>query len=128
MVGVMQLTFMQAIARMEGFYVTGSRANRNNNPGNLNFAPWQSAFGAVLETIPAGIQETARFGAYPTADAGFAAMRTLLQHDYLGLTVSAALNKWAPPSDGNDVSSYQAGVCEMTGMQPTDVLTAENIG
>ena len=126
--GVMQLTFMQAIARMEGFYKVGSRANRNNNPGNLNFAPWQAALGAVLETIPAGIQETARFAHFPMPAVGWVAMRTLLQNDYLGLTVAAALNKWAPPSDCNDVSSYQAGVCEMTGMQPTDVLTAENIG
>ena len=124
----MAKTFMQAIATMEGFYKVGSRANRNNNPGNLNFAPWQVDFGAVLEKIPPGVQETARFGYYPTPRDGFAAMRWLLLKDYLSLTLAQALCKWAPPSDGNDQSAYQQGVCKMTGMTPGTVLTAENIG
>lgn len=124
----MAKTFMQAIATMEGFYRTGSRANRNNNPGNLNLAPWESILGAVLETIPPGVDEKARFAHFPTPVAGWTAMRMLLEDVYLGLTIAEALRKWAPPSDGNDQSSYLVGVCKMTGMEPDTVLTKENVG
>jgi hypothetical protein len=51
-------------------------------------------------------------------------MRALLTEHYLGLTVTAALNKWAPPVE-NDVSAYQANVCEWTGLTPETVLTSE---
>jgi hypothetical protein len=120
------LTFIEAIARQEGFEVEDSRPARNNNPGDLNFEPWQGIFGARLET-PLG-KETARFACFPTPVQGWGAMRQLLNADYIGLTVRQALNKWAPPSDGNNVSEYEANVCEWTGMMPETVLTAENIG
>jgi hypothetical protein len=122
------LTVIEAIAREEGFLIPGSRAQRNFNPGNLNFEPWLAAepYCAVLET-PLG-SETARFCHFPDATTGRAALRALLMRDYLGETLHAALNRYAPPSDGNDTSAYEAGVCEMTGMQSSDVLTADNIG
>ena len=37
------MTLIQAIARMEGFGPPANRATRNNNPGNLNFEPWQES-------------------------------------------------------------------------------------
>lgn len=116
-------TLMQAIAHEEGFYVPCSRASRNNNPGNLNFEPWQKAMGAVLE---AG--SDARFARFPDSGTGFAAMRQLLTKDYAGMTLADALAKWAPPTDGNNVSSYLANVMEWTGMQADTVLTADLIG
>jgi hypothetical protein len=122
------LTFIQAVAREEGFEIPGSRANRNCNPGDLNFAPWQEQFGAVLETIPAGYNEMPRFACFPTPEQGFAAMRELLTNHYLGMTVGAALNRWAPPSDDNDTSVYTANVCQWTGLTPDTVLTGDNIG
>ena len=123
-------TFIQAIAQMEGFGPPHNRATRNNNPGNLDFAPWEAVgpFNAVLETIPQGYSSKPRFAAFPDADTGFAAMRSLLASHYIGLTVQDALNKWAPPSDGNDQSSYLGGVLQMTGMNADDVLTVDNIG
>jgi hypothetical protein len=122
------LTFIEAIARMEGFEIQNSRAQRNCNPGNLNFEPWLAAepFSAVLETPLRS--EPARFCHFPDATTGFAALRALLVRDYLSETVHGALNRYAPPSDNNDTSAYEAGVCEMTGLQPDTVLTAELIG
>src|SRR5208282_2459864 len=58
-------TFAEAIAHMEGFYIPGSRAQRNNNPGNLNLEPWmERKYGAVLETIPPGVNEAPRFARF----------------------------------------------------------------
>jgi hypothetical protein len=119
------LTFVEAIAKEEGFGIPGARATRCCNPGNLNMEPWLEGFGATLETIPAGVEEEPRFACFPTSEAGWSAMTTLLTKDYLGLTVSEALNKWAPASDGNAPSSYVAAVCSMTGLTADTVLTPE---
>lgn len=125
----MLISFMEAIAKMEGYYVAGSRSQRNANPGDLNFEPWLAQqYGAVLETIPAGFKDTPRFARFPSAQAGWTAMRQLLVSDYLDMTIEAALNKWAPPSDGNDVSDYLDGVLEFTGLTASTVLTEALIG
>jgi hypothetical protein len=121
------LTFLEAVAREEGFNKTGSRAQRNNNPGNINFGPFAKAHGGILETIPAGVDETPRFACFLSPAAGFAAMRDLLSVDYLGMTVEEALNKWAPPVE-NETNSYIQNVCQWTGLTPETVLTAENLG
>ncbi len=123
------MTLMQAIARQEGFQLPGSRAERNNNPGNLNYEPWMAQrYSAALETIPPGYKEAPRFACFPTGMDGWDAMRELLRLDYAGLTIREALRKWAPAGDGNDVSSYEKNVCQGTGMTPETVLTTENIG
>jgi len=54
-------------------------------------------------------------------------MRVLLNQNYLGLTVSQALNKWAPPVE-NATNAYIDNVCTWTGLTPDTVLTAELIG
>jgi hypothetical protein len=121
----MPLTFMMAVATYEGFYVLNSRAARNRNPGNLNFEPWLAKqYGAVLETIPPGVNEQPRFAAFSRAWFGWEAMKYLLTRDYLGLTFAAALTKWAPAADGNAPAEYIAAVCEITGLPSTTVLTA----
>lgn len=120
---------MQAIAREEGFGPPHNRATRNNNPGNLNFATWMAQqFGAVLETIPNGYNEQPRFASFPTVADGWNAMRSLLIESYAGLTVSAALNKWAPASDNNNTSAYTASVCKWCNVTPDTVLSVELIG
>jgi hypothetical protein len=115
---------------MEGFYVQGSRAQRCNNPGDLDLEPWLEAppYCAVLETIPHGYHERPRFACFPTVDQGWSAMRTLLTRKYLGMNVAAAITDWAPPSDGNDTAQYISEVCEMTGMSPETIITTELIG
>jgi hypothetical protein len=121
------MTIIQAIAEYEGFNEPGTRAPRNNNPGDLDLEPWMASFGAVLETIPPGIHEQPRFACFPTVDQGWAALRALLTTDYLGMTVAAAFDKYAPPVE-NDTNAYTAFVCRETGLSPEDVLTVENIG
>jgi hypothetical protein len=120
------LTLCQAIAREEGFYVPNSRASRNHNPGNLNFAPWEEAYGALLEDPPLNGGK-ARFAKFPSDGIGFHVMGILLSKDYLGLTLHEALLKWAPPSDGNNTSSYETNVCKWMGVSPMEVLTLELI-
>lgn len=114
------MTFMEAISRQEGFLVTGSRAQRRNNPGDIEDGKFAQAHGALPS-------DGNRFAAWPTSEAGYAAMRALLLRGYVGLTVSAALNKWAPPVE-NATNAYIAHVCLWTGLTPETVLTAENIG
>lgn len=113
------LTFMEAIAREEGFNVEGSRPNRNNNPGDIEYGRFAKAHGATAGDP--------RFAIFPDADSGFSAMRALLQGAYLGLTVEQALNKWAPPVE-NNTNAYLANVLNWTGLTADTVLTAENIG
>ena len=108
------MTFLQAIARMEGFYSSGSRPNRNNNPGDIEFGKFASAHGAT--------GSDGRFATFPDPDTGFAAMKLLFQApSYKGLTVAAALNRWAPPVE-NSTSHYIQSVCEWVGCKSTDVI------
>ena len=115
------LTFMHAMAKMEGFGASPTNIpTRRNNPGDIEEGRFAQSHGALPS-------DGNRFAAWPTPDAGFAAMRALLTSAYLGLTVHDALNKWAPPVE-NDTSAYEAFVCKESGLQPTDILTADNIG
>jgi hypothetical protein len=119
----MMMLFLDAIAHMEGFYHQGTRPQRNNNPGDLEFRPWQEAFGATWEKTPAGV--TPRFAAFPSPKQGFQAMAHLFTFPiYAGKTVAQALNTWAPPVE-NNTSAYQAYVCAATGLTPDTVLTPE---
>ena len=116
----MGLSFIQAIARQEGFNVPGSRPHKRNNPGDIEEGKFSQSHGA----LPA---DGNRFAAWPTPEAGYAAMRSLLTAHYSGLTIEEALNKWAPPVE-NDVSAYLKNVISWTGMEASTILTAENIG
>lgn len=109
------MNFLEAIAREEGFYVAGTRANRNHNPGNIEFGKFSLAHGA-LHGDP-------RFAVFPSNEAGFACMRTLFQSAYKGLTVAQAIAKWAPPTE-NDTASYVNNVCHWTGLEPGEVIDA----
>jgi hypothetical protein len=113
------LTFMEAIAREEGFLIAGSRPQRNNNPGDIEYGEFAQAHGAT--------GGDPRFAIFPTPEIGYAAMKALLNTDYVGLTVSAALCKWAPPTE-NNVSAYQANVCKWADLTPETILTVELIG
>ena len=113
------ISFMEAVARQEGFLIKGSRPERNNNPGDIEYGKFSKAHGAIAGDP--------RFAIFLTPEEGYAAMRTLLKSAYVGLTVQQALNKWAPPVE-NNVSSYTVHVCQWTGLAPHDVLTVDNIG
>jgi hypothetical protein len=108
------LNFLQAVAKEEGFYAVGTRPQRNLNPGDIEAGRFAAAHGAT--------GSDGRFAIFPTADAGFAAMRALFQAPgYRGLTVAAALARWAPPIE-NNVSAYLANVCKWVDCTPTDII------
>jgi hypothetical protein len=109
------MTLPEAIAREEGFYVIGSRAQRNNNPGNLCSGEFTTLHGAT--------GSDSRFAIFPTAVAGFACLSALLTSPaYIGLNLSKALNKYAPPVE-NATNSYISNVCAWVGCTPETPLT-----
>jgi hypothetical protein len=125
-------TLLQAIAQIEGFGVSqANRPTRNNNPGNINMAGWlaEPPYYAVMEDQPgAGLP---RFAKFPTADAGWLALRNLLLGPkYCNLTIEQAINRYAPPSE-NNTGGYVDFVCKAVGCQPgdivKDVMNKENV-
>ena len=114
------MNLMEAIAREEGYYVLGGRANRNNNPGDIEYGQFASTHGATrIELLPA--PRTPRFAYFPDVKTGFEAMRQLLILHYKGMTVSQALNKYAPPVE-NETNSYIANVCKWVGCTPDTIV------
>lgn len=101
------LSFLEAIAREEGFFVPGTRANRNRNPGNIDFGPFAVRHGAL--------RSDGRFAIFPTAAAGWNCMATLFQADYKDLTVAQSVAKWAPSGE-NDTRRYLSNVCKWSGL------------
>jgi len=108
------MNFLQAVARQEGFYALGTRPQRNFNPGDIESGRFAAAHGAI--------GSDGRFAKFASADDGFTAMKALFQAPgYRGLTVRAALNRWAPPVE-NNVSAYVANVCKWVGCEPDDII------
>lgn len=107
-----------AITRQEGAG-PGTLATRNNNPGNLRFVGQHGA-----------VQGEGGFAAFPSADAGRAALIAQIQldasrgHDAAGrrvVTVADLIHSWAPPSE-NDTAAYVASVTRQTGFGADDDL------
>lgn len=107
------MTLLQAMARQEGYYAHGTRPQRNNNPGDLEYGKFAKAHGAT--------GSDGRFAIFPDEQTGFSAMRALLASAYKGLTIEQALNKYAPPAE-NDVNTYLSRVCQWAGVQPSDLI------
>lgn len=115
------ISFIHAIGREEGVLESGTRPSRNNNPGDLEYHDWQIPYGAKLEA--ATPYRKARFSVFPSLDQGYAALAHLLQFPlYRGKTVHEVLNEFAPPSDGNNTSSYEANVCSWVGCSPDTIV------
>lgn len=113
------MTLIEAIARMEGWGVEGALPTRDNNPGDICAGEFAEAHGALAAP--------GRFAVFETAAQGFAALRDLLTRHYVGMTLQAALDRYAPPVE-NDSQTYLRNVCQWTGLTPQTILTAENIG
>jgi hypothetical protein len=108
------MSFLEAIAREEGFYSAGTRPQRNNNPGDIEYGKFTQAHGAI--------GGDPRFAIFPDHATGFAAMLALFRCSaYAGLTISAALNKWAPPVE-NATNAYIGNVCAWTGLHPDTII------
>ena len=99
---------------------TGSRANRNNNPGNIEsgkFTKGQLGYAG----------SDGRFAIFDTPQAGRNAQISLLG-GYLDKGIDTPLkiaNKWAPGSEqGNNPEKYAASIAARLGIKPTGTVTA----
>ncbi len=97
------------------------RGYRNNNPLNIeagNFTQGQPGFNG----------SDGRFAKFASMDQGAAAASKLLdvyQNKHGLNTVNGILNRWAPPSDGNNVSAYAANVSKQLGIDPNTPVPPE---
>lgn len=72
--------------------LTGSRAIRNNNPGNLEYGTFAKNQGAV--------GSDGRYAVFPTPEIGYTAKINLLKtNTYQNLSIRDAFNRYAPPSE-----------------------------
>lgn len=98
----------------------GTRAWRNNNPGNIEYGNFARSQGAV--------GTDGRFAVFPTYEAGRAAKAQLLwgSKGYRGMTIGQAINRYAPPFE-NNTAGYASTVARAAGAAtntPMSSLTA----
>jgi|HubBroStandDraft_1064217.scaffolds.fasta_scaffold81562_5 hypothetical protein len=110
------MTLQQAIARQEGFGIAGTRATLNHNPGNIRYGTFAKLHGATDN-------DGAGYAVFPDDATGEAALTALLSNPpYKGLTVTQALNKYAPAGDGNAPQIYIDNVCGWCPCTPSTVI------
>lgn len=95
------------------------RGERNNNPGNLNFA---GQAGASLES-PGG-----RFARFETSYDGLRALsRQLMLYAGRGInSVEKIISTWAPASDNNNTAAYIQAVSQRLGVDPRVALNMKD--
>ncbi len=100
----------------------GTRAWRNNNPGNLEDGKFARNNGAI--------GSDGRFAIFPDEAAGWNAMVNLLSNDsYQKLTIEGAINRYAPPHE-NNVENYLKSLEKQTGFPrttPMNNLSKDNL-
>ena len=97
------------------------RGIRNNNPLNIEA-------GAFTQGQPGFVGSDNRFAKFETPQQGLQAANNLLDvyRDKHGLnTVAGIVGRWAPASDGNNVSAYAANVANKLGIGPNDPIPPE---
>lgn len=102
-----------------GVPLTATRGVRNNNPGNLED-------GAFARRQPGYVGSDGRFAIFEDAASGIRAQERLLGDHYFGRginTVRGIVAKYAPASDGNDVSKYAEFIAKRAGVSPTEPIT-----
>lgn len=86
----------------------GTRAWRNNNPGNIVYGEFARNNGAI--------GRGGRFAVFPDVATGRMAVAELLRTPaYNNLTISAAINRYAPPSE-NNTARYKRQLHRVTGL------------
>ena len=84
----------------------GTRAWRNNNPGNIISSKFARENGAI--------GDAGGFAVFPDESTGMAAIGALLRTDkYNSLTVGGAIMRYAPPAE-NNTSAYQKKLSQLT--------------
>lgn len=85
---------------------SGTRAWRNNNPGNIRYGKFAQQHGAI--------GQAGGFAVFPDEATGMAAIRALLRtNSYRDLTIAGAINRYSPPNE-NDTKTYQNRVAQNT--------------
>lgn len=107
------MNLLAAMARMEGFLVEGSRANRNHNPGNIEYGSFARCHGAI--------GTDGRFAIFANDRDGFNCLRGLLLDKYSDLSIRETIERYAPANE-NDTENYIRNVCEWAAVQPTDLI------
>jgi hypothetical protein len=89
--------------------------------GYRNFNPLNIEDGTFARSQPGYVGTDGRFARFETMDHGAAAASNLLDvyKNKHGLdTVNGVISRWAPTSDGNNVSAYAANVSRQLGIDP----------
>lgn len=96
----------------------GTRAWRNNNPGNLRYGNFARENGAI--------GTAGGFAVFPDEETGMRALKKLLRSNtYSKLSISAAINKYAPPVE-NNTQRYKTRLSKMTGLPLSTKLATLN--
>lgn len=112
-----------AVAAIDAMLSGGKtpRGVRNNNPLNIEDGPF-------AKSQPGYAGSDGRFAKFGAPEHGIAAASSLLDsYDAKhGLnTVAGIVNRWAPPSDGNNTSAYAADVAGKLGIDPNAPVPKE---
>lgn len=100
------------VALISKYYVGGTLAWRNNNPGNMVYGDFTKANGAIAEGGRS-------FAIFPDYNTGYAAMKTKVTVDYKNKTIRELITIWAPPSE-NDTEAYIKFVVQQLGSGVTE--------
>lgn len=92
----------------------GTRAWRNNNPGNL--------IGSERSGLSIG--KGGRFAVFASHDDGVAALKYSLTHFYSGTRLDEVFKKYAPATDDNDPERYIVLVKKFSGLDSTRTIGA----
>tara|TARA_R100001086_G_scaffold130789_1_gene67798 strand:+ start:1081 stop:3738 length:2658 start_codon:yes stop_codon:yes gene_type:complete len=97
----------------------GTRAWRNNNPGNIEYGDFARSRGAV--------GTDGRFAVFSTYEEGRAAKASLLfeSPSYRDRTIEGAIARYAPAFE-NDTGSYTAQVAAAAGVPPSTKMSSLN--
>lgn len=101
----------------------GTRATRNNNPGNVKASSWTKQQPGYVG------QDSGGFAIFDSVENGAKAQQALLRnYGRQGRnTIATIVPKWAPASDNNNVQAYVSAVSRATGIDPNKPLTDADI-
>lgn len=89
-------------------HVGGTRAWRNNNPGNIRMSDFSRRAGAI--------GTAGGFAVFPDERTGMRAVKQLLRSkSYNKLTIAGAISRYAPPSE-NNTAAYHRSIEKLTGL------------
>ena len=97
-----------AVDNLQYKHVGGTRAWRNNNPGNIRMSDFSRRAGAI--------GAAGGFAVFPDEETGMRAVKSLLRtKNYNKLTIAGAISRYAPPSE-NNTTAYQRSIEKLTGL------------